>query len=186
MTSSTSSKKINRPSRPPVEPIIIPDNQQVTSTPPPNRNRPALPHSNSFKLRRTQTSPPVSSDVPFDHNAQAQHPATTNSESRKMPFTIAAFVTRKDGISPADFQTAYDTTHLPLLKNAVGDAYPQSVTRWYVKRAKSDPEGLKPLSFTGSEETFGYDLISYLTFEDEVRISPTSEDSLSRYANANE
>jgi hypothetical protein len=105
-----------------------------------------------------------------------------------MPFIVAAFVTRKPEvsiclpiffckrshganihqISPADFQTAYDTTHLPLLKEAVGDAYPDSVTRYYVKRAKSDPEGLKPLSFSGSEETFGYDLVSYLSFADEA------------------
>lgn len=84
-----------------------------------------------------------------------------------MPFVVAAFVTRKPELSPADFQTAYDTTHLPLLKEAVGDAYPETVTRYYVKRAKSDPEGLKPLSFTGSEETFGYDLVSYLGFADE-------------------
>jgi hypothetical protein len=66
-----------------------------------------------------------------------------------MPFTIAAFVTRKPELSPTDFQAAYDNTHLPLLKETVGDAYPESVTRYYVKRAKSDPEGLKPLSFTG-------------------------------------
>lgn len=38
-----------------------------------------------------------------------------------------------------------------------------------MRRAKSDPEGLKPLSFTGSEETFGYDLVSYLSFADEAK-----------------
>jgi hypothetical protein len=104
-----------------------------------------------------------------------------------MPFIVAAFVTRKPEvnfhlifqpslpslttlqISPTDFQTAYDTTHLPLLKSCVGDAYPDTVTRYYVRRAKSDPEGLKPLSFTGSEETFGYDLVSYLSFADEAK-----------------
>lgn len=84
-----------------------------------------------------------------------------------MPFTIAAFVTRKPEISPADFQTAYEESHLAVLKEAVGPAYPQTITRHYVKRAKSDPAGLKPLSFTGSEETFGYDLISYFSFADE-------------------
>ena len=73
----------------------------------------------------------------------------------KMPFTIAAFVTRKPELSPSAFQTAYEESHLPVLKEAVGSAYPQTITRHYVKRAKSDPEGLKPLSFTGSEETFG-------------------------------
>ena len=72
-----------------------------------------------------------------------------------MPFTIAAFVTRKPELSPSAFQTAYEESHLPVLKEAVGSAYPQTITRHYVKRAKSDPEGLKPLSFTGSEETFG-------------------------------
>jgi hypothetical protein len=39
----------------------------------------------------------------------------------------------------------------------------------YVKRAKSDPTGETPLSFTGSELTFGYDLIVFFKFENEEK-----------------
>ncbi|KAF2015242.1 hypothetical protein BU24DRAFT_421550 [Aaosphaeria arxii CBS 175.79] len=99
-----------------------------------------------------------------------------------MPFTIAAFVTRKPEISPADFEAAYESTHIPALKEAVGDAYPQTVARYYVRRAKSDPQGLTPLSFTGSEETFGYDLVSHLTFADE----PAALEFQKKYAEAKE
>jgi hypothetical protein len=116
-----------------------------------------------------------------------------------MPFIVAAFVTRKSEvsiqegssrttilttrqISPADFKNAYDSTHLHLLKELVGDSYPDSVTRYYVRRAKSDPEGLKPLSFTGSEETFGYDLVSYLSFADEAKAGEFQK----KYAEAQE
>lgn len=69
-------------------------------------------------------------------------------------------------VSPTDFQTAYDTTHLPLLKEIAGDAYPESVTRYYLKRDPSDSTGVTPLAFDASEETFGYDLIAYLQFAD--------------------
>ncbi|KAF2106905.1 hypothetical protein BDV96DRAFT_606943 [Lophiotrema nucula] len=99
-----------------------------------------------------------------------------------MPFTIAAFITRKPELSPTDFQAAYEDKHLPLLKDVVGNAYPQTVTRNYVKRAKADPAGLKPLSFTGSEETFGYDLVSFLQFEDE----PKAQEFQKKYAEGQE
>jgi hypothetical protein len=84
-----------------------------------------------------------------------------------MPFTIAAFVTRLPTLSPTEFQSAYES-HVPFLRETVGDAgSPETITRHYVRRAKADPEGLKVVSYTGSEETFGYDLVSYLTFKDE-------------------
>ncbi|KAF2790467.1 hypothetical protein K505DRAFT_327567 [Melanomma pulvis-pyrius CBS 109.77] len=84
-----------------------------------------------------------------------------------MPFTIAAFVTRKPDISPVDFKSAYEK-HLSILKEATGDSYADSVTRHYVKRVKADPTGEKPLTFTGSEQTFGYDLVVFFTFADEA------------------
>jgi hypothetical protein len=84
-----------------------------------------------------------------------------------MPFTIASFVTRQPALSPVDFQAAYDA-HLPFLCSTVGDdAKPSKITRYYVRRAKSDPEGLKPVSYTGSEDSFGYDLVAFLEFRDE-------------------
>jgi hypothetical protein len=84
-----------------------------------------------------------------------------------MPYTIAAFVTRLPTFSPTDFQAAYES-HVPFLRKTVGSAAsPTTFTRQYVRRAKADPEGLKIVSFTGSEETFSYDLVSYMTFRDE-------------------
>ncbi|KAF2191572.1 hypothetical protein K469DRAFT_720626 [Zopfia rhizophila CBS 207.26] len=84
-----------------------------------------------------------------------------------MPFTIAAFITRKPEVSPTDFATHYDETHIPLLKSLVGDAFPESITRYYVRRAKSDPSGLTPLVFGGSAADFDYDVVSIMTFADE-------------------
>jgi hypothetical protein len=83
-----------------------------------------------------------------------------------MPFTIAAFVTRLPTLSPTDFQAAYES-HVSFLRTTVGAGAPESITRHYVRRAKADPEGLKVVSYTGSEETFGYDLVAFLNFKDE-------------------
>jgi hypothetical protein len=83
-----------------------------------------------------------------------------------MPYTIAAFVTRKPTLSPTDFQVAYEN-HVPFLRNTVGPGAPETFTRQYVRRAKADPEGLKPVSFTDSPEVFNHDLIAYMIFRDE-------------------
>ncbi|KAF2477638.1 uncharacterized protein BDR25DRAFT_299507 [Lindgomyces ingoldianus] len=83
-----------------------------------------------------------------------------------MPFTIAAFITRRPEVSPTDFATYYDTKQIPLMKSLVGDDMPSTVTRYYVKRAKSDPSGLTPLAF-GGNGTFDYDLVSFFKFADE-------------------
>ena len=84
-----------------------------------------------------------------------------------MPFTIGSFVTRQPSLTPSAFQAAYDA-HLPFLCSTVGDAAkPTRITRHYVRRAKADPEGLRPVSYTGSEESFGYDLVAFLEFRDE-------------------
>jgi hypothetical protein len=84
-----------------------------------------------------------------------------------MPYTIAAFVTRKPNLSPKDFQAAYES-HVPFLRDTVGSAgSPETFTRQYVRRAKADPQGLKPVSFTDSTEEFNHDLVAHLTFRDE-------------------
>jgi hypothetical protein len=84
-----------------------------------------------------------------------------------MPYTIASFVTRQSALSPTDFKNAYEA-HVPFVRETVGDAaFPQEYTRQYVRRSPADPQGLKIVSFTGSEDTFGYDLVSYMKFRDE-------------------
>lgn len=83
-----------------------------------------------------------------------------------MPFTVAVFVTRNPALSPTEFQSAYDA-YLPKLKALVGDeAKPDSVTRYYVRRSKTDPN--KPLSYTKDGEDFEYDLVAFLNFADET------------------
>lgn len=82
-----------------------------------------------------------------------------------MPFTIAAFVTRKPELSPTELKAAYEA-HVPFLKETVGSAAaPQTITRHYVARQKNDAEKVE--SYAGNGETFGYDLIAFLTFKDE-------------------
>jgi hypothetical protein len=84
-----------------------------------------------------------------------------------MPYTIASFVTRKSNLSPEEFKAAHEA-HVPFVRETVGSAAtPEKYARLYVARSKDDPKGLKIVSFTGSEETFGYDLVSYMTFRDE-------------------
>lgn len=82
-----------------------------------------------------------------------------------MSITVAVFAQKKPELSAEDFQTAYDQ-YLPKLKETIGDeAKPESVTRYYVRRSKSDPS--KPLSYTKEGDDFKYDLIAFLTFADE-------------------
>jgi hypothetical protein len=84
-----------------------------------------------------------------------------------MPYTIAAFVTRRPSLSPSDFQSAYES-HVSFLRETVGSAgAPETFTRQYVRRAKADPEDLKVVSFTDSPEAFNHDLVAHLTFRDE-------------------
>ncbi|KAL5119314.1 hypothetical protein ACEQ8H_002801 [Pleosporales sp. CAS-2024a] len=84
-----------------------------------------------------------------------------------MPYTIAAFVTRLPTLSPTAFRTAYES-HIPFLLATVGAAAsPSTVTRQYVRRAKADPAGLTPVSFTDSPHAFDYDVLVQMTFRDE-------------------
>jgi hypothetical protein len=83
-----------------------------------------------------------------------------------MGYTVAAFVTRLPTLSPSDFQTAYES-HVPFLREKVGAGAPVTYTRQYVRRAKADPQGLKPVSFTDSPNAFNHDLVAHLTFRDE-------------------
>jgi len=83
-----------------------------------------------------------------------------------MSITVAIFVQKKPELSPEEFQTAYDQ-YLPKLKSVLGEeAKPESVTRYYVRKSKSDPS--KPLSYTKDGDDFKYDLIAFLSFADEA------------------
>ena len=85
-----------------------------------------------------------------------------------MPFTIVSFEARKPELTPTEFQTYYDNTHVPIIKEAVGSSFPTSHARYYLKRL---PDGLMPLIFVGSAESVDFDAIVIMTFEDEQQIT---------------
>lgn len=82
-------------------------------------------------------------------------------------FIIAAFETRKEGFTPDQFADYYDNIHVPLLKSLVGDTFPSSHSRYYIKRISEAPEFL-PLIFAGAPEDVTFDVISIMTFEDDA------------------
>ena len=91
-----------------------------------------------------------------------------------MSFSIAAFITRKAGTSPAAFKTYYENVHLPLIQDLFGPTFPISYSRWYIPQKPvedeaSDPSNIKytPTVLLGSAENFHYDLYCELVFEDE-------------------
>ena len=80
-----------------------------------------------------------------------------------MPFTIGTFIARQPSLSPAEFQAAFEE-YVTFLRSTIGEAgAPESILRNYVRRNDSG----KIISPSGSEETFGYDLVSYMNFRDE-------------------
>ncbi|KAB8067925.1 EthD domain-containing protein [Aspergillus leporis] len=86
-----------------------------------------------------------------------------------MVFKALMFVTRKSGITPAEFKTHYETVHIPLIKGLAGSAFPLSHRRLYLARSPSSGEDTFPAAvLLGSQEDFSYDAIVELTFKDEA------------------
>jgi hypothetical protein len=79
-----------------------------------------------------------------------------------MPYTIIAYERRQPSLTPAEFAHHYDNVHIPLLKEIVGDAFPISHHRYYLRRAEGDA----PLVFYGTPEDFPYDAVVLMVFED--------------------
>ncbi|ORX98931.1 hypothetical protein BCR34DRAFT_576827 [Clohesyomyces aquaticus] len=84
-----------------------------------------------------------------------------------MPFVVTAVETRKPGWIPQQFADYYDNVHVTLLKERVGDAFPISHVRYYVKRVSDAPD-FTPLVFTGAPEDIKFDSITIVTFEDDA------------------
>jgi hypothetical protein len=82
----------------------------------------------------------------------------------KMPYIIVSFETRKPDLTPADFEAYYDNTHVPIIKEAVGPAFPKSHARYYLQR---QPASTLPLVFLGSVDSVDYDAIVVMTFDSE-------------------
>ncbi|KAF2868594.1 hypothetical protein BDV95DRAFT_578782 [Massariosphaeria phaeospora] len=91
-----------------------------------------------------------------------------------MTFIAVAFETRQPSLSIADFTDYYDNVHVPIIKAATGSAFPQSHTRYYLKRKSSDPthpDHALPLAFLGDAQDFDYDAIVFLTFASEAHFN---------------
>lgn len=90
-----------------------------------------------------------------------------------MPFTIVAFLWRKPGITPSEFKSHYETVYIPLIVSLVGQSFPLSHSRFYLRReiqaeSPSDTTNTNhpPTVFAGTTNDFDYDVYCMLTFED--------------------
>ncbi|OJD10604.1 hypothetical protein AJ78_08432 [Emergomyces pasteurianus Ep9510] len=82
-------------------------------------------------------------------------------------FTAVIFVTRKPGISPAEFQDHWDNKHVPLLRRLTGPRFPLSHTRHYLKRDAAPP-AYAITALVGDPTDITYDGFAVITFESEA------------------
>ena len=82
-------------------------------------------------------------------------------------FKIVVFVTRKPGLSPADFKDHYENKHVPLIRSLAGPIFPISHTRHYLARDPVNPEH-PPVFVYGDPKGFDYDAIVEVAFESEA------------------
>ncbi|OTA92692.1 hypothetical protein M434DRAFT_318644 [Hypoxylon sp. CO27-5] len=90
-----------------------------------------------------------------------------------MTYTIIALLKRKQGLTPLQFRTHYDTVHLPLLKSLVGSAFPLTHTRNYVSRTSTNPtsddypdESYPPtIMYQGNSSDVTFDVVTIMTWE---------------------
>lgn len=83
-----------------------------------------------------------------------------------MPFTIVVFVTRKAGISLADFKEHWEKCHIPLLRSLSGTSFPSRHTRHYILRNETDGEN-DAMVLVGKPNDFTYDGFAVVEFENE-------------------
>lgn len=92
-----------------------------------------------------------------------------------MAYTIVAFIWRKPGLSPTEFKSHYETSHIPLLLSLTGPLFPLSHSRFYLGRNASDTSSSdttnanhQPTVFAGTPNDFDYDVLATLIFEDTI------------------
>lgn len=81
-----------------------------------------------------------------------------------MPYSIAFTCRRKAGLSPAEFQSYFETTHVPLIQSHLGPLFPKRHLRYYVAREESGNHEAKML--LGPQ--VDYDAVCVLEWEDEA------------------
>ncbi|KAI6092270.1 hypothetical protein F4821DRAFT_159952 [Hypoxylon rubiginosum] len=101
-----------------------------------------------------------------------------------MTYVVVALLRRKEGLSPSQFRTYYDTVHLPLLKSLVGSTAPLIHTRHYVSHeaatalgssesiatlgsmAASGKEFHPTIMYQGSPSDVSFDSLTVMTWAD--------------------
>lgn len=82
-----------------------------------------------------------------------------------MTYSFIILVPRRPDLSPEAFKHHWETKHVPLLKQLVGNDFPLSHTRHYLARAAdgqvATPDGA---SAPAATELFNYDGVAILTF----------------------
>jgi hypothetical protein len=114
-----------------------------------------------------------------------------------MTYTIFMLVSRKPGMSLADFTHHYENIHIPLALDILGASAPISHTRYYLKRSPASPSSPSstpatttidpltadaapgteppPLVFVGAAASIDYDCVSIVEFEDEAHFARFNE-----------
>lgn len=78
-------------------------------------------------------------------------------------FTIVVFVTRKPGLSPAQFRDHWENTHVPLIRRLGGRSFPVNHTRHYLHRDETRSDyPISPL--VGGPGDFTYDGFAVVSF----------------------
>ncbi|KAI9667700.1 MAG: hypothetical protein M1821_000517 [Bathelium mastoideum] len=81
-----------------------------------------------------------------------------------MPFNILLFVTRKPGITPAQFEEHYEKHHVQMIMEMAGD----TVFKYHKRQYTTLNEKESPLVLFGDKSVLNYDCIADLEFESEA------------------
>ncbi|PSN71308.1 hypothetical protein BS50DRAFT_280020 [Corynespora cassiicola Philippines] len=99
-----------------------------------------------------------------------------------MTYSIVLFVSRKPGLSIAQFRHHWEEIHVPLLKSLTGNSFPLSHARNYVARVEDGAgeragvrtasskkaDSTAPVVLVGNKEDVDWDGFATLTFRDEL------------------
>lgn len=100
-----------------------------------------------------------------------------------MTYTILAILYRKPGLTPSQFKSYYEITHVPLVREVTGSHFPTVYRRSYLPRAHIHGQGgiddtgadadtsntayQATTALAGSPSDFQFDVVTEMVFEDE-------------------